>query len=132
MKIKYTFATGENTEVDVNDEIGTIILDSRRQENNLDRKERYHCFSMESIAKFDDCDDRYPRNETTPLDELLSAEFNSHLNEALEQLSVKQKERLLLLANGYSIREIARRENKDHKTILESIEAARKKIKKFL
>lgn len=132
MKIKYAFATGETTEVEVNDDVGTIILDSRRMESNSDRKERYHCYSLESIAKFDDHDDRFPRDETTPLDELLSAEFNSHLNKALEQLSVKQKERLLLLANGYSIREIAKRENKDHKTILESIEAARKKIKKFL
>ena len=42
MKISYTFANGENSEVEVNEEIGTFILDSRREEDNLGRKERYH------------------------------------------------------------------------------------------
>jgi len=37
MKIKYAFATGETTEVEVNDDVGTIILDSRRMESNSDR-----------------------------------------------------------------------------------------------
>ena len=31
MKISYTFANGENSEVEVNEEIGTFILDSRRE-----------------------------------------------------------------------------------------------------
>ena len=30
MKVTYKFATGEVTEVEVSDEIGTVILDSRR------------------------------------------------------------------------------------------------------
>ena len=37
---------GENSEVEVNEEIGTFILDSRREEDNLGRKERYHCYSL--------------------------------------------------------------------------------------
>ena len=43
MKISCIFANGENSEVEVNEEIGTFILDSRREEDNLRRKERYHC-----------------------------------------------------------------------------------------
>ena len=49
MKISYTFANGENSEVEVNEEIGTFILDSRREEDNLGRKERYHCYVKRAI-----------------------------------------------------------------------------------
>jgi len=66
--------------------------------------------------------------ETLMLDEF----NNSKLYAAFDKLTDIQKQRLLMLANGMSVREIARREGKDHKTVLESIEAARKKIKKFL
>ena len=52
MKISYTFANGENSEVEVNEEIGTFILDSRREEDNLGRKERYHCYSL-NAAEFE-------------------------------------------------------------------------------
>ena len=52
MKINYTFANGETSEVEVTEEIGNMILDSRRQESNLDRKERYHCYSSDA-AEFE-------------------------------------------------------------------------------
>ncbi len=52
MKISYTFANGENSEVEVNEEIGTFILDSRREEDNLGRKERYHCYSLNAAVFF--------------------------------------------------------------------------------
>lgn len=45
MKITYKFTTGEVTEVEVSDEIGAVIVESRRKEENLARKERYHCYS---------------------------------------------------------------------------------------
>jgi len=38
---------------------------------------------------------------------------------------------MMMLAGGLSMREIARREDKDIKTVRESIEAARKKFLKF-
>ena len=53
MKISYTFANGENSEVEVNEEIGTFILDSRREEDNLGRKERYHCYSLNAAEDSD-------------------------------------------------------------------------------
>ena len=42
-----------------------------------------------------------------------------------------QRRRLLMVTEGLSFREIARREGKDIKTIRESIEGARKKFLKF-
>ena len=49
MKIKYKFANGEISYVEVSDEVGAEILKSRRIEENRDRKERYHCYSLDGI-----------------------------------------------------------------------------------
>ena len=127
MKISYTFANGENSEVEVNEEIGTFILDSRREEDNLGRKERYHCYSLDA-AEFEgeemaDCE--------TPETVLMGQLENRQIEEVLGCLSEVQKRRILMLAQGLSIREIARREGKEIKTIRESIDGARKKFKKF-
>lgn len=127
MKINYTFATGETSEVEVTEEIGNVILDSRREESNLDRKERYHCYSLDA-ADFEGED---YADEDTPETALFSQLDNQHIAETFNKLSEIQKRRLLMLAQGMSVREIARREGKDIKTIRESIEGARKKFLKF-
>ena len=56
---------------------------------------------------------------------------NKKIWDAFSHLSEVQKRRMMMLAAGLSMREIARREDKDIKTIRESIEAARKKFLKF-
>lgn len=127
MKINYTFANGEVSEVEVNEEIGNVILDSRREENNLDRKERYHCYSMDAA---DYKGEEYADQETPESVLFLQLE-NQRIAEAFDKLSEVQKRRLLILAQRLSFREIARREGKDIKTIRESIEGARKKFLKF-
>ena len=48
MLIKYTFADGTVSEVEVDEELDNFIIESRQDEENLSRKERYHCFSVES------------------------------------------------------------------------------------
>ena len=127
MKINYTFANGETSEVEVTEEIGNVILDSRREESNLDRKERYHCYSLDG-AEFEG---KEMAGDGTPETELFLQLENQHIAETFDKLSEVQKRRLLLLAQGLSVREIARREDKDIKTIRESIEGARKKFLKF-
>lgn len=127
MKINYTFANGETSDVEVSEEIGTVILDSRREESNLDRKERYHCYSLDA-ADFEGED---YADGSTPESELFLQLENQHIAETFDKLSEVQKRRLLMLAQGLSLREIARREGKDIKTIRESIEGARKKFLKF-
>ena len=47
MRIKYEFVNGEKTDVEIDDAIGMVILDSRRIEANKNRRERYHCYSIE-------------------------------------------------------------------------------------
>lgn len=127
MKINYTFVNGETSEIEVSEEIGTMILDSRREESNLDRKERYHCYSLDA-ADFEGLEMADPN---TPEGALFLQFEQKAIAKALNLLSEVQKRRLLLLAQGLSMREISRIENKDIKTIRESIEGARKKLRKF-
>ena len=113
MKINYTFANGETSDVEVNEEIGNLILDSRREESNQDRKERYHCYSLDA-AEYEGAD---YADGSTPETELFRQLENQRIKEAFGQLSEVQRRRLLMLAEGVSLREIARSEVKDIKTI---------------
>lgn len=49
MKIKYEFADGTVSEVEVEESIGAVIIEDRRLEDNLARKERYHCHSLDAV-----------------------------------------------------------------------------------
>lgn len=126
MKINYTFVNGETSDVEVSEEIGTVILDSRRKESNLDRKERYHCYSLDAAVyegmEYADSD--------TPETILHREDDRRHMAEILDELPEIQRRRLLLYAEGKSLREIARMEGVDHKAVKKSIEAAKKYFRK--
>lgn len=127
MKIKYTFNNGENSEVEVKEELGFVIMESRRAEAALDKKEQRHCYSLDAIT--------YEGLEygTSDFTESLfngSDERNAHIREAFSHLTEIQQRRMLMLAAGLSIREIAKRENKDFGSVYESIEAGRKNFLK--
>ena len=127
MKIKYAFNNGEIKEVEVSEEIGTVIEESRRAEAALAKKEQRHCYSLDAIT--------YEGSEFGSPDfaESLfngSDEHNAHIREAFSHLTKTQQRRMLMLAAGLSVREIARRENKDFSSVNESIEAGRKKFLK--
>ena len=127
MKINYTFNNGENSEVEVNEEIGAVILESRRKEENLARKERYHCVSMDN-SEFEGVDFI---DETTPEVLFMEQIDNDHIKETLDKLSEIQGRRLLMLASGMSIHDIARSEGTDYRAVYDSIKQARKKIQKI-
>lgn len=128
MKIKYEFANGERTEVEVDDAVGTIILDSRRIEENGNRRERYHCYSLEG-AVYEGED--YASSEDI-LADYIQREDNSELYAALNKLSEPQWRRFIQVAEGFSMQEIARIEGVGYYSVFKSVEAARKKLKKFL
>ena len=126
MKIRYEFADGTVSEVEVEEFIGAVIIESRRKEDNLARKERYHCYSMDA-AQFEG--DEYGTEETpeTQMERELDTERIAH---ALDGLSEVQRRRLLKFAEGKSMREIAREEKVQHRAVMKSIEGARKIFKK--
>ncbi len=122
MKIYYTFNNGENSEVEVNEEIGAVILESRRKEENMERNRRRRCYSLDDVDfEGDDFAD-----ERTPESLFMEQLDNEHIKETLDKLSETQRRRLLMYAEGMSIEEIARVEGVYHTSISRSIEAARK------
>lgn len=128
MKIKYKFADGTTTEVEVSEEIGAVIIDSRKAEHAQDERQRYHCpYSYDAI----DYEGEEYATDDTPETEHIRSERDARLYTALAALTEIQRRRLLMLADGLSMREIARRENADIKTVRESITGAKKKFQKI-
>lgn len=125
MKIKYEFADGTVSEVEVEESIGAVIIESRRKEDNLARKERYHCYSFDAL---DFEGSEFADNETP--ESIMDCELDAQrVARALDKLSEVQRRRLLMLAEGMSIREIARVEGVKHTPVLRSIERAKKIFK---
>jgi len=126
VKIKYIFATGEVTEVEVSDEFGAVITASRKAEHALEERNRYHCYSIDAIdyegIEYGECDE-YPIEDD-------SAERAERVWEAFSHLTEIQQRRLRLYADGKTLREIAVLENASFQSVAESIEAARKKFLK--
>lgn len=128
MQIKYEFVNGERTDIEVDGAIGMVILESRRAEENGNRKERYHCYSLEG-AEYEGED--YASGEDISVD-YIQREDNSELYAALDKLSEPQRRRLLQVADGISMQEIARIEGVGYYSVFKSVEAARKNLKRFL
>ena len=125
MKIYYTFNNGENSEVEVNEEIGEVILESRRKEENMERNRRRRCYSLDDVDfEGDDfADDRTP--ESLFMEQL----DNEHIKETLDKLSDLHRRRLLMLAQGLTIREIAKIEGVTVRAVFDSIEKAKEAFK---
>ena len=128
MKIMYKFADGATTEVEVSEDIGKEIISSRREEENLSRKNRRHCLSLDYIdfegEDYGICD---------TYDFLEDDELREKVREAFNTLTDVQKRRLLMLSKGMSLRTIAKSENTSFQSVDESIKAAKKKfLKNFI
>ena len=127
MKIKYVFNNGEIKEVEVSEEIGAVIEESRRKEAALAKKEQRHCYSLDAVT--------YEGVEYGELDFAKSLfdgseERSAHIRETFSHLTETQRRRILMLAAGMSIREIAARENTHHRAVEDSIQQGRKKFLK--
>lgn len=131
MIIKYTFADGTVSEVEVDEATGEFITKYRQAEENLSRKERYHCFSIECCLYEGK---ELSTNENPKM--ILLRKFDNNrnsdlINAAMNSLSKTQRRRILLLTGGYSIREIARLEGVGTNSVAKSIWGARKIFRKF-
>ena len=129
MLIKWTFANGETSEVEVSEEIGAVIIDSRKAEHAQQEKERYHCYSLDAIDfegnEYGFCED-YGESDAE------AARRRKLLNEGFSKLTETQKRRLMLSIQGKTVREIADLEEVDIRAVQDSLNQARKKFpKKF-
>ena len=82
-------------------------------------------------ADYEDYEGTNLISEKTPDDLMEELEDREHLLDCLAHLSENQRQRILMLAQGMSITEIARVQHADRTTVRESIQAARKKFKKY-
>lgn len=127
MKVVYQFADGTTSEVEVDEELGNYITAAQREESSTERKQCRHCFSLDTIL--------YEGMEFgtsgTPEDDAETEALHKHIDEAFSHLTEKQQQRLLMLADGLSYHEIARREGTNFRTVYDSVEAGKKKFKKF-
>ena len=127
MQITYSFADGTSSVVEVNEEIGSFIVESRREERNADRRHRYHCYSLAAIVfegkEYGACDAYTCEDD--------SEERKRKIKEAMEHLTETQSRRLMLRSKGLTYRDIAEVEGVDVKSAEESVKAARKNFLKY-
>ena len=126
MIYNYVFADGDRSTVEVDEELAMYLKDSDREFDNYERKERYH-------AEFSIDWEIFPDNpeladECTPESLLELKEDNAQLYEALKELTPIQRRRLMMLADGMNMAEIARAEGTEFNPVKRSITGARKKI----
>lgn len=127
MKIKYRSSDTTTIELEVPENVAVTLEASYREEDNLARKWRYHHYSLDAID-YEGIEYAAP---DTPESLMLEAESNDRCRDALAQLTDTQRRRFVMYASGLSTHEIARREGANQKSVHESIEAARKKLRKF-
>lgn len=126
--LHYEFVTGESVSITVSAEIAELVYESRRCEHANNERSRYHsAFSLDS----EDYEGTELVTEKTPDDLMIELEDQKHIIDCLSHLSSTQRQRLLMLAQGMSIAEIARLQNAEYNSVKESISVARKKFKKF-
>jgi len=129
MKIKYQFADGTISEIEVNDETGACYIALEREEANYERKCRYHCpVSIDALEYEGEvfADDTY-----SPERMVMQEEEEKEVQRFLSTLTPKQRQRVEKLMEGMSITEIAREEGTSYISVWESIEFVKKKIKNF-
>ena len=125
--LHYEFVTGEVVSVTVSADIAKVISDSRRIEHANNERTRYHmAYSLDET----DYESSDFISEETPDDLVVEQEERNHRMDCIDHLSASQRKRILMLAEGMNIAEIARSEGISYQRAKVSIEAARKKIKK--
>ena len=130
MKIKYGFVTGEKVVIEVPDDIGIVIQELRRKEHADNERHRYHAeFSLDDAVYEGSV---FSSPGTNPADVVSMKESDKECEDRLSRLTPVQRRRVEKLMDGMSITDIARAEGTSFNTVKESIESARKKLKKFM
>ena len=130
MLVKYKSVTDEVTEVEVSEEIGNFILDSRREEHNANERHRYHQeFSLDNLVYEGSV---YASADSEPASSLIRKEREEEREALLSRLTAVQRRRLEKVMDGMSIAAITREERGSYNSIKESVEKARQKLKKYL
>ena len=132
MKIIYKFADGTVSEVEVEEELGQAIIVSRREEENYERKMRYHCPVSIDKLEYEGMQFADPDTPMSILEREIEEEQQKALNDyVMSHLTETQRRRIQMKADGLTLEEIAEIEGVHFTTVDESIKAAQKKAIKL-
>ena len=132
MKIIYKFADGTISEVEVEEEVGQAIIISRREEENYERKMRYHCPASIDKLEYEGMQFTDPNTPMSILEKEIKEEQQKALNDyVMNHLTATQRRRIRMKADGLTLEEIAEIEGVSFQSVDESIKAAQKKAIKL-
>lgn len=129
MKITYTFANGEKSEIEVTEDWGAIVLDMDRLDYNSNQREtRRHC----SLEAFNLDDAYFPSDEDVESD-VIRNERDAALYSAVEQL-LPEQQRLIRAVHfeGVPAVEIAKHEGVSKSAISHRLSRAENALRKIL
>ena len=125
MFIPYKLADGSTVMVEVTEETAAYILKSDRELANAERRERYRCpYSLNAMPY----EGETVAYRETPEEILIREEEREEIADALTILTDAQYRRLLMKADGMTLREIARIEGVSVRAVRASLMLARKKL----
>lgn len=125
MFIPYKLADGSTVMVEVTEETAAYILKSDRELANAERRERYWCpYSLDAMPY----EGETVAYRETPEEILIREEEREEIANALSVLTDAQYRRLLMKADGMTLREIARIEDVSVRAVRASLMLARKKL----
>lgn len=132
MKIIYKFADGTISEVEIEEEVGQAIIVSRREEENYERKMRYHCPVSIDKLEYEGMQFSDPNTPMSILEKEIKEEQQKALNDyVMNHLTATQRRRIRMKADGLTLEEIAEIEGVSFQSVDESIKAAQKKAIKL-
>lgn len=129
MKIRYEFVNGDVSEIEVDEELGGLLLDFDRQEYNNDHRERRRHVSLDGM----DYEGELFASVEDTAGEAVRREDAARLAAAMEALSPAQRDLVLKVYFGEQrISDIARAEGVSKQSVHERVGRALKKLKKIL
>lgn len=130
MIIKFKFADGTVSEVEVDEELGLVISAMEREEESYERKMRRWCPIKLDQAEYEG---KWFADNDTPEKRYELEEEQRRVDEFKKTLTPTQLRRLEIRENdpSISLREIARIEGAQIKAIEDTFEQIKKKYKKF-
>lgn len=126
MIVNYKFVNGDTAEVEVSDEIGNVILESRREEETAEKMARKRCWSIDAL-EYEGLD--YAVYDSPFEDEFEDERYIRALRQACHTLMPTQKKRFMLYLQGRTVREIAAIEDTAANAIQLSLTQAKRKTK---
>lgn len=129
-KIKYVFADGTESEIEVTDEIYAVHIELANEEKRNNKREtRRHI----SLTYFDDLGIEFESNAADPLSALIRRDDEERIHNAVNRLSDKQRELAQkVFFEGMTLTAIAKEKGVTQPAITQQLATVLKKLKKLL